>query len=176
MWFSISTLLLTLQFFALDAPSEHHPVLNNSGDTGETGDVIVDSFRSIGSVNSLLIEMNGTMLMEHYFGSMNAGRATNTKSASKSILSLLIGIAIDKGYIDSVDQTIDEFFPEYFESGSAPVKASITIKDLLTMRSGLATTRMPRQRSGRAGRATGTSSAAPTRTTPTPPRNCTTSR
>jgi hypothetical protein len=59
---------------------------------------------------------------------MNASRTTNTKSASKSILSLLIGIAIDREYISSVDQTLDEFFPEHFESNPDPVKASISHK------------------------------------------------
>jgi len=108
---------------------------------GETsGEDLLHSFQSIGSVSSLLIEMNGTLLMEHYFGNMNASRTTNTKSASKSILSLLVGIAIDEGYLNGVEQTIEDYFPEYFEANPDPVKASITIKDLLTMRSGLETT------------------------------------
>jgi CubicO group peptidase (beta-lactamase class C family) len=106
----------------------------------ENDDELISSFQSIGSVNSLLIEINGEIILERYFGGMNASRATNTKSASKSILSLLIGIAIDKGYISSVNQTLDEFFPEYFESNPDPVKASITIRDMLTMRTGIETT------------------------------------
>ena len=94
----------------------------------------------IGTVQSLVIQKNGDMVTELYSGSMNGNRNVNIKSASKSVLSLLIGIAIDKGYIESVDQTIDEFFPEFFEENPAPDKASITIQDLLTMRSGLETT------------------------------------
>jgi len=94
----------------------------------------------IGTVQSIVIQKNGDMVTELYSGSMNGNRNVNIKSASKSVLSLLIGIAIDKGYIESVHQTIDEFFPEYFEENPDPDKASITIQDLLTMRSGLETT------------------------------------
>lgn len=103
-------------------------------------DDLISLFRSIGSVNSLLIEVDGEIIIEEYFDGMNGNRRTNTKSASKSFLSLLIGIAIDQGYLNDVDQSIEAFFPEYFESNNNPIKASITLKDLLTMRSGLETT------------------------------------
>ncbi len=93
----------------------------------------------IGTVQSLVIQKNGEIVTELYSGSMNGNRNVNIKSASKSVLSILIGIAIDKGYLESVDQTIDEFFPEYFDENPDSEKASITIKDLLTMRSGLET-------------------------------------
>jgi CubicO group peptidase (beta-lactamase class C family) len=108
--------------------------------SSENDEELISSFRSIGSVNSLLIDINGELILERYFDGMNASRTTNTKSASKSILSLLIGIAIDREYISSVDQTLDEFFPEYFQLNPDPVKDSISIKDMLTMRTGLETT------------------------------------
>jgi len=52
--------------------------------------------------------------------------------ASPSIISVLIGIAIDEGLIESVDVSISEFFPDISED-----KASITIEHLLTMRTGI---------------------------------------
>ena len=87
-----------------------------------------------------MIEKDGTVLHEEYQNGMSRKTTTNIKSASKSVLSLLVGIAIDKGYIESVDQTIGEFFPDYFAQNPNPKKESLTIKNLLTMRSGLETT------------------------------------
>ncbi|WP_441000838.1 serine hydrolase domain-containing protein [Fodinibius sp. SL11] len=95
---------------------------------------------TINSVTSLLIQQNGRQLAEYYFNGMEKGESTNIKSASKSIISLLVGIAVDKGYIKSVDESIRTYFEDYFNAHPDSVKESITIKDLLTMRSGLETT------------------------------------
>ena len=114
------------------------PVIASSA-TAQSGDSL-DGIFDIGTVQSIVIQKDGEMIVERFTGNMNATRPVNIKSASKSVLSLLIGIAIDKGYIESVNQTIDEFFPEYFNANPDPEKASITIQDLLTMRSGLETT------------------------------------
>jgi len=94
----------------------------------------------IGTVHGVMIEQNGELIFEEYRGSMNSNRPTNIKSASKSVLSLLIGIAIDEGYLEGVDQQIGEFFPDYFEGSPDPVKESLTLRNLLTMRTGMETT------------------------------------
>lgn len=94
----------------------------------------------IGTVQSLMIEKDGRLIHEQYQNGMTRNSTTNIKSASKSVLSLLVGIAIDEGYLESVDQTIGEFFPEYFSQNPNPKKEAITIENLLTMRSGLETT------------------------------------
>jgi len=59
----------------------------------------------------------------------------NIFSTTKSITSLLIGIAIDHGYIDNVNQTLLDFFPDLLESTDS--KSQITIEHLLTMTSGI---------------------------------------
>lgn len=100
----------------------------------------LSSVFEIGTVHSLMVQQGDSLLYEEFRGRMSRDRPTNIKSASKSILSLLIGIAIEEGYIESVDQPIGQFFPDYFEANPDPAKESITIKDLLTMRSGLETT------------------------------------
>src|SRR6056297_1422735 len=94
----------------------------------------------IGTVQSLMIEKDDRLLYEQYQNGMTRNSTTNIKSASKSVLSLLVGIAIEEGYLESVDQTIGEFFPEYFAENPNPGKEAITIENLLTMRSGLETT------------------------------------
>lgn len=94
----------------------------------------------IRSVRSLLIQKEGALISEMYFDGMRSGQTANLKSASKSIISLLTGIAIDEGFIAGIDQPIHEFFPGYYNSLDDSLKRQITVEDLLTMRSGLETT------------------------------------
>jgi len=101
---------------------------------------ITASFGELEPISSLLVSQHSEIIAEEYFGSMRADRGHNIKSASKSILSILTGIAIDQGYLEGTHQTLEEFFPDYFANNPDSVKAGITIEDLLTMRSGLAST------------------------------------
>ena len=100
----------------------------------------IEEIFSIGTVESVIIEKENRIVAEYYRGNMNQNSYVNIKSASKSVLSLLIGIAIEKGYIAGVDEPIGHYFPEYFDQNPDPKKESITIIDLITMRSGLETT------------------------------------
>lgn len=59
-------------------------------------------------------------------------------SVSKSFLSAMVGIALDKSYIDSLDQKMLDYFPEYISPGLDPRKYNITIRHLLTMQMGIA--------------------------------------
>lgn len=59
---------------------------------------------------------------------------THIMSATKSVFSLLIGIAIDKGYIKSVDEKVLDFFPEYEVKRGEKTIQQVTIRHLLTMR------------------------------------------
>ena len=104
---------------------------------------LVDEVFSVGPVKSFMLRQGGELLIEEYRKGMHAERVTNIKSASKSILSLLVGIAIEQGYLDGVKQNMGEFFPDYFEAHPDSAKQSITIQDLLTMRAGLASTSSP---------------------------------
>ncbi len=87
-----------------------------------------------------MVQRDGELIIDAHRSGMRAGRATNVKSVGKSIVSLLVGIAIERGYLRGVDQPIGDFFPDYFEHRPDPVKQSITLEDLLTMRAGLAST------------------------------------
>jgi len=126
---------------ASEIPDTQPEVRNlTPGFTKDSLESATNSAGDLGPISSLLIQQDGELLEEEYFGSMNAGRTHNIKSASKSILSILVGIAIDKDYLEGVDQPIGEFFPEYFESNPDLLKEAITIGNLLTMRSGLSST------------------------------------
>jgi CubicO group peptidase (beta-lactamase class C family) len=86
-------------------------------------------------LHSLLVSWHGDLILERYFNGARASQPANVKSASKSVISALVGIAIGRGLIAGVRQPIASFFPDLEAS-----KRQITIEDLLTMRSGLAPT------------------------------------
>ncbi len=100
---------------------------------------IVAQLTELPRLRSLLVSIDGDLVEEHYFNGATARSLANLKSASKTLMSILVGIGIDRGYLDDVDQTIDAFFPEELAEASA-LKRGITIEDLLSMRSGLETT------------------------------------
>ncbi|MCI0494319.1 beta-lactamase family protein [candidate division KSB1 bacterium] len=89
-------------------------------------------------VDGLLVIRNGYIVAEHYYNGYNETKAHNVMSVSKSFLSAMTGIALDEGYIDSLDHKMLEYFPEYISSGLDPRKYQITIRHLLTMRMGIA--------------------------------------
>lgn len=86
-------------------------------------------------VDSVIIYRNGTIPLEAYFEPYGVNVSHNAKSTSKSVISALVGIALREGYLDSLDQSVLSFFPEYDISDAG--KFDITIRDLLTMSSGL---------------------------------------
>jgi CubicO group peptidase (beta-lactamase class C family) len=90
-------------------------------------------------LKSLLVSHRGTLVLERYFNGARAAQPANIKSASKSVIAALVGIAVAKGFIKSVDQPIADFFPELAKDAEAN-KRQITIGDLVTMRSGLEST------------------------------------
>jgi CubicO group peptidase (beta-lactamase class C family) len=90
-------------------------------------------------LRSLLVSWHGNLIAEHYAKGVRPGALANVKSASKSIIAALVGIAIERGLIKSVRQPIVTYFPELRRDPDRR-KHIITIEDLLTMRSGLEST------------------------------------
>ena len=85
------------------------------------------------TITSMLIVHQGSIVFEKYYHSASAAEPQNVASVTKSFISALIGIAIDQGRIQSVDQKVLDFFPEYKTAPQDFQKRSITIKHLLTM-------------------------------------------
>ena len=88
------------------------------------------------SLHSLLILRNGRIVSETYFNGQNASRSYEIASVSKSIMSALVGIAIEQDYIANVHERAEVFLPEYL-SNEVRSKRRITLRDLLTMQAGL---------------------------------------
>ncbi|HEX5869830.1 MAG TPA: serine hydrolase [Longimicrobium sp.] len=152
-----STALLFLLLAACDAPRDtgaeaDAPAPSSSTTTTAAapravpGDTVLlaqalDRAAELPRLRGILVSQRGRIVMERYTAGAGADRATNVKSASKSVLSVLVGIAIQEGHIRGVDQPISDFFPDYFaRQGVDPRKRAITVGHLLSMQSGLEST------------------------------------
>jgi CubicO group peptidase (beta-lactamase class C family) len=100
--------------------------------------------------HAVVVARHGALVYEHYFAgedwrltmplggvTFDAGTKHDMRSISKSVTSLLVGIAFDRGWLTDLDAPVLPFFPEY-ESLRTPEKDRITLRHVLTMSSGLA--------------------------------------
>jgi CubicO group peptidase (beta-lactamase class C family) len=95
--------------------------------------------RALPRLRSLLVQWRGEIVLERYYNGATAQRRANIKSASKSVMSALVGIAIAQQRIAGVQSTIGELLPSE-AAALEPEKRAITVADLLSMRSGLQST------------------------------------
>ena len=89
--------------------------------------------RDYSNITGMVVLKNGMRAYENYFHEYTAAHTLHVFSVTKSIVSLLIGIAVDKGLIKSADQKILEFFPDYKILPGEQMLQKITIENLLTM-------------------------------------------
>ena len=83
----------------------------------------------------VLIIQNDSIIYEKCQGDISTDRLATVFSVSKSITSLLCGIAVDEGYIKSIDDPVTDYLPELKKEDKMWQK--LTIRHLLDMRSGL---------------------------------------
>ena len=88
-------------------------------------------------IDSVLVVKNGYIVYEKYYGYWSQYIVHTIQSCTKSFMSALVGIAIDKGYIDNVSQPILDFFPGYAIDNWDERKENITLFHCLTMSTGL---------------------------------------
>lgn len=101
----------------------------NSSQISEEDREQMESFNPI----AYLIIQDGEILYEEYWDGYGPASLSNSFSAGKSVVSLLIGIALDEGYIKSLDQKVMDFIPEY----NTEQNKNLSIRNVLTMSSGL---------------------------------------
>ncbi|WP_337966138.1 serine hydrolase [uncultured Flavobacterium sp.] len=89
------------------------------------------------NVHSVLIIKDGKLVFEEYFYDNNKAKLHELRSATKSFVSALTGIAIDKGLIKDKTETVLSYFPDYTIKNLTDDKKQITIENLLTNQSGL---------------------------------------
>jgi CubicO group peptidase (beta-lactamase class C family) len=90
-----------------------------------------------GRIASLLVVRDGRLAVEEYFGGWTAAQPHTVQSVTKSVTSLLVGLAAQSGRL-RLDDRVASFFPQYQPLAHADTrKDALTIDDLITMRSGL---------------------------------------
>lgn len=82
---------------------------------------------------AFLISRNGELLHEQYFGGHHQETLSNSFSMAKSVVVLMTGKAVEEGFLNSLDQKVHEFFPQYAYSPAD----QLTILDLIRMSSGM---------------------------------------
>lgn len=85
---------------------------------------------------SFLVIRNGYLVWEQYFHGMSRDGYADVMSISKSVLSLLIGQALDQGKIENLDRKLFDYFPEYFSPLTDARKRQITLRHMITMTAG----------------------------------------
>lgn len=90
-------------------------------------------------IDGVVILKNGKKVYEKYQKPFNSDLTHNLFSCTKSVNSILIGIAIDQGYLEGTDQKVMDIFPEFRSNKLDPLWEKITLKHLLTMTAGLPT-------------------------------------
>jgi CubicO group peptidase (beta-lactamase class C family) len=87
-------------------------------------------------ITSVLISRHGTLAYERYYEGFTADSLHDTRSATKTITGMLVGLAIDRGYLPSVRTPVLDYFREMLPLANPdPRKEKVTIEDLLTMSS-----------------------------------------
>lgn len=82
---------------------------------------------------AFLVLQNGKMLSETYFGEYDNRSKTNSFSMAKTVVTMLLGIAIEEGYVRDLDQAITDFIPEFKDD---PIGKTVTARQLSLMNSG----------------------------------------
>jgi len=86
-----------------------------------------------GLPEAILIARNGKLVLEEYFYGYSRDRIHPIQSVTKSVISLLLGIAQDGGFVDGMDVPVYTFFPEHAGKKWIDRKYPITLANLLTM-------------------------------------------
>lgn len=98
---------------------------------------LLDRAESLAFLETVLIAREGEVLAERGFRGHGLSDPTNIKSASKSVMSALVGIAIGRGVLNGVDQRIAPLLRDDIPSAADPRVEQITVGHLLSMQAGL---------------------------------------
>jgi CubicO group peptidase (beta-lactamase class C family) len=90
------------------------------------------------SITGVVVVRNGRLVTEHYPGDYGRDDPVNVRSVTKSVISSLVGIALRRRQLESLEQTVGDLIPDRIPDGADPAVADITLRNLLTMTSGLA--------------------------------------
>jgi len=136
----LAAVLLIAYASTLAGPPQEWPISDaaNEGLRPDTLSLLNTCVRTeLPHVRSLLIARHGRLVFEEYYGDASRDAPHNVQSMMKSVSSALVGIALRKGLITSVEEKVLDYLPEYRNAVADPAMREITIRHLLTMSSGL---------------------------------------
>jgi CubicO group peptidase (beta-lactamase class C family) len=117
-----------------------YPLAEEEGLNGKALEWLVEDINDgdYGQVRSLVIMRNDRLVLEEYFRGYEQDDLQSLYSITKSVISTLYGIAMEQGYLSSLDQKMLDYFEVYQPiQNMDSAKASITIRHLLSMSAGL---------------------------------------
>ena len=88
------------------------------------------------TIYGLIVVKNGYLVAEKYFNKGSIDQLSRRASVTKSYISALIGIALNKGYLRGIDEKMIDFFPDVSNKITDKRKKLITIREMLQMRAG----------------------------------------
>ena len=125
---------------AQDATNRHDDIagarLQNSPTLSDLPATLAEKYPT---VRALVLTRGNCTIFEYYRKNIDAGTQSPVYSITKSLLSILVGIAIDEGYL-RLDQKLPEIVPEAFDENVDPRVRDITVRDVLTKTEGFAET------------------------------------
>ena len=98
---------------------------------------ILNGKEAVKNIHSVLLVKNGKLVLDEYFYGNHRNGLHPIASDTKSVTSILVGIAVDRKLIQDLNRMLYEFFPEYTGAQWIDQKYEITLKHALTMTSGL---------------------------------------
>jgi len=137
-------------FASASLPPYHPPPPLDDGWSVARADAVGMSVEKLGAMErairagdfpkltSVAIARHGKLVYEAYFSETDGGTLHNTRSVTKTVTGMLLGIAIEKGFVAGVDAPVVSFFPDMRPLANPdPRKEAITLEDFLTMSSAL---------------------------------------
>lgn len=106
-------------------------------DSGRLAEMIKLVWQEGIAIDSISIVRNGYLVLDAYNHTESEDQRHIIYSCTKSIVSTLVGIAIDKGYIRSVKQPVLDFFPDKHVGAMSAGKRAMTLEHVLMMATGL---------------------------------------
>jgi CubicO group peptidase (beta-lactamase class C family) len=98
---------------------------------------VAEAARALPQLHALIVAVDGETVLAQAFRGPGLDSPANVKSVSKSIVALLLGGAIDRGVVPSVEATLGEVAPDLVPEGADPRVLGLTLEDLVTLRAGL---------------------------------------
>lgn len=119
------------------------PTADNTAATGSTYDagLIAELDKAVADdvyklLNGIVVMKDGELLFERYYNDTKISSLHNPRSVGKTFASIVLGIALRDGHIESLDQTLADFYDLDKYKNPSPKKSAVTLRQLVTMSSG----------------------------------------